>query len=266
MNTLGQDCTKHEATPSRTECGRHSQSLFFTASSISTNNAGRDRSSSSTSALAGEISGLCFIGEREALAELQLRQDFLADLETWTVYPALLDLATGSALYLIRNYQESSALYFPVSYKRITLYHPLPSTFWSHIRSHQEYTTRSEVVTFDVTLLDGRGKVVADIEEFTLRRMANRFQSLPQCFVHKTLRLTARSRIGCQSGDVIHRWDQGIRPDLICEPIPSVVVTRGEFATRPTMSPAVDTPASSTTDPRDGVESVLPNGGRNFWV
>ena len=82
-----------------------------------------------------------FIGEREALAELQLSQDFLADLETWTVHPALLDLATGSALYLIKDYQESAALYLPLSYKRITLYHPLPSKFWSHIRSHQEHTT-----------------------------------------------------------------------------------------------------------------------------
>ena len=199
-----------------------------------------------------------FIGEREALAELQLSQDFLADLETWTVHPALLDLATGSALYLIRNYQESSALYLPVSYKRITLYHPLPSTFWSHIRSHQEYTTRSEVVTFDVTLLDGRGKVVADIEEFTLRRMATPIPIPDPVFRSQNAETYSEAgeltvNRGMSSIDAMRAFDE----ILSAEPTPSIMVTRGEFPARSTMSPAVAAPASSTTGPESGVESVL---------
>ena len=112
------------------------------------------------------------IGEREALAELQLGQNFSADIETWPVHPALLDLATGSALYLIQGYEESEALYLPLSYKRITLYRPLPARFYSHIRCRQENTTQREIATFSFTLLDGDGHVLAEIEEFALRRIA----------------------------------------------------------------------------------------------
>src|SRR5206468_12712056 len=47
------------------------------------------------------------VGDGEALAELQLGEDFVADLQTWFMHPALLDLATGSSLYLITGYEES---------------------------------------------------------------------------------------------------------------------------------------------------------------
>ena len=200
---------------------------------------------------------LC-IGEREALAELQLRQDFLADLDTWTVHPALFDLATGSALYLIKDYQESTELYLPLSYKRITLYHPFPSKLWSHIRSHQDHTTHSEVVTFDITLLDSGGKVVADIEEFTLRRMAKPTQSHAPVLrsqgaepFSETPELTVTQ--GMSSIDGIKAFDQ----ILSSETIPSIIVSRGEFAARPTRSPAMASPGKSTANRASGIEGVL---------
>jgi acyl transferase domain-containing protein/thioesterase domain-containing protein/acyl carrier protein len=112
------------------------------------------------------------IGEREALAELQLGQDFLDDVETWPLHPALLDLATGSGLYLVQGYDDSEALYLPLSYKRITFYRPLPARFYSHIRCRQENTTQREVATFGLTLLDPDGHVLAEIEDFAMRRMA----------------------------------------------------------------------------------------------
>ena len=56
------------------------------------------------------------------------------DVEKWSIHPALLDLATGSALYLLEGYEDSAALYLPLSYKGITFYRPLPTWFYSHIR------------------------------------------------------------------------------------------------------------------------------------
>ena len=198
------------------------------------------------------------IGEGEALAELRLSQEFFGDLETWTVHPALLDLATGSALYLIRGYQESDALYLPLSYKRITIYHPLPSTFWSHIRSHQEHTNQSEVVNFDVTLLDSGGRVLANIEEFTLRRMLKQSQSAVPVFrsqdsepYAETTELTFNQ--GMSSIDGMKAFDQ----ILSSETTPNIVVSRGEFAVSPTTSPAVASAARSITHAERGVESVL---------
>ena len=112
------------------------------------------------------------IGEREALAELQLGRDFAQDIETWPVHPALLDLATGSALYLIQGYEESDAIYLPLSYKRITLYRPLPARFYSHIRCRQENTAQREIATFSFTLLDVDGRVLLSGEGWWLAQVA----------------------------------------------------------------------------------------------
>jgi thioesterase domain-containing protein/acyl carrier protein len=87
------------------------------------------------------------------------------------MHPALLDLATGSSLYLIKGYENSEALYLPLSYKRIAFFRPLPAKVFSHIRCHQDNTVQREIVSFDFTLLDAEGRVLAKIEEFSLRRI-----------------------------------------------------------------------------------------------
>jgi acyl carrier protein len=203
------------------------------------------------------LRNLC-IGDREALAELQLGQEFSADLETWMVHPALLDLATGSALYLIDGYRESKALYLPLSYKRITVYRPLPSEFWSHIRCHQENTTDREVVTFNVTLLDGHGRVLIDIEEFTLRRMANTTDS-PGAALRsqnaETFSEPTESTVnqGISTVDGMKALDQ----ILSSETTTGIIVIRGDFATKPTKLLAEAIPARGTINLESGVESVL---------
>jgi len=39
-----------------------------------------------------------------------------------TDYPALLDFATGCALYLVRDYGDSDAVYLPLTYRRIRVF------------------------------------------------------------------------------------------------------------------------------------------------
>ncbi len=119
-----------------------------------------------------------YVGDGEALAELQLGREFLGDLESWTMHPALLDLATGAALYLIKGYEDSDALYVPLSYRRITVYRPLPATIYSHIRSASENTKDREAAVFDITLLDAAGRVLAEIDGFTMRHIASGAESV----------------------------------------------------------------------------------------
>ena len=45
----------------------------------------------------------------------------------------------------------------------------LPSRFFSHIRSHQKNEAGRDVATFDLTLLDERGRVLGEIEGFSMR-------------------------------------------------------------------------------------------------
>ncbi len=198
------------------------------------------------------------IGEREALAELQLGQDFFVDIETWPVHPALLDLATGSALYLIQGYEESDALYLPLSYKRITLYRSLPVRFYSHIRCRQENTTQREIATFSFTLLDSDGHVLAEIDEFALRRIAT-----PSDSPAPALRLRAPATYsesaalienrGMTSADGIKAFDQILSSDMP----PGIIVARGGLPGKPAGPLATASLPRSTAKPEGEVESVL---------
>jgi hypothetical protein len=94
------------------------------------------------------------IGKQEGLAEIELDERFSADLSTLRQHPALLDMATGAALYLTEDYSHSNDLFLPVSYKRMCAYRPLPARFYSHIRPRRENAPGGEIATFDITLFD----------------------------------------------------------------------------------------------------------------
>ena len=111
------------------------------------------------------------IGANEAVAALELAEEFAADLATYRLHPALLDAATGSAMFTIPGYGETDALYVPVSYRSIRVYGDLPRRVWCHIRWPESNHAEKEIVTFDLTLADERGLVIAEIQEFTLRRL-----------------------------------------------------------------------------------------------
>jgi acyl transferase domain-containing protein/thioesterase domain-containing protein/acyl carrier protein len=198
------------------------------------------------------------IGEREALAELQLGQDFLADIETWPVHPALLDLATGSALYLIPGYEESEALYLPVSYKRITIYRALPARFYSHIRGRQENAAQRDTATFSLTLLDSDGRVLAEIDEFSLRRIATTSDSpAPALRLRAPATYSASAEPienqGMSSADGIKAFDRILSSDMP----PGIIVVRGDLPGKPAGSLATASPPRSTAKPEGEVESVL---------
>ena len=111
------------------------------------------------------------IGKGEGLAELQLDARFSSDCSTFLMHPALLDLATGCALYLTDGYASSADLHLPLSYKRICIYHTFPSRIFSHMRARPENVLHGEVEIFDITLFDEQNHILAEIEGFTMRRI-----------------------------------------------------------------------------------------------
>jgi thioesterase domain-containing protein/acyl carrier protein len=114
-----------------------------------------------------------YVGKRETLAEIELDQKFSADLSSFSIHPALLDMATAGSLYLTEGYERSSDLLLPLSYRRMRLYRPLPGRFFSHVRSRREDALRGEVETFDITIFDEQNQVLAEIEGFAMRRIAD---------------------------------------------------------------------------------------------
>lgn len=198
------------------------------------------------------------IGEHEGLSELQLSSQFVPDIETWPLHPALLDLATGSALYLIEGYSETNALYLPISYKRITFYRPLPAHFYSHIRCLRENTTDHEVATFSFTLLDETGQVLAEIDDFALRRMPAASdtvdsQSRPRgTAIHNPPGNSAEAH-EMSSTEAIKAFDQILSSDVP----QNVIVYRGSLSRKDSATVVPVSPRVGTPGPQGEVESVL---------
>ena len=113
------------------------------------------------------------LGKRECLAEIELDEKFSADVATLRQHPALLDMATGAALYLTDDYDHCDDLFLPISYRRMSVYRTFPARLYSHVRARQENQRRSEVETFDVTIFDEQGQILSEIEGFSVRRIAD---------------------------------------------------------------------------------------------
>ncbi|MGD0631820.1 MAG: polyketide synthase dehydratase domain-containing protein, partial [Terracidiphilus sp.] len=113
------------------------------------------------------------IGNDEALAEIELDDRFIGDIAEFRMHPALLDLATGASVYLTADHENSEDFFLPVSYRRVRVYRSLPAKLFSHIRAKRQTPHRSEVETFDITLFDEQGLVLAEIEGFSMRRIAD---------------------------------------------------------------------------------------------
>jgi acyl transferase domain-containing protein/thioesterase domain-containing protein/NADPH-dependent curcumin reductase CurA len=117
----------------------------------------------------GNVRELRF-GQGEALLSLELPGAFAADLGSFELHPALLDMATGGAQPLIPGFDPAVDFYVPFSYGRVVLHTGLPRRLRSHVRLRDGNS--QGVAVFDVTLTDEQGAVVADITDFVMRKVS----------------------------------------------------------------------------------------------
>jgi thioesterase domain-containing protein/acyl carrier protein len=113
------------------------------------------------------------LGKREALGEIHLDDTFASDLSALRIHPALLDMATQPALYLTEDYERSGDLFLPISYRRMCCYRRLPARMFSYVRARKESAQRGEIETFDLIIFDEQGQVLAEIEGFSVCRIAD---------------------------------------------------------------------------------------------
>lgn len=104
---------------------------------------------------------------KEFLIELRLRDEFLDDLDHFSFHPAMLDVATSSAIPYIEK-----ALFLPFSYRDIALYRPLPAHFWCYAKLSDEWKADNEDMKFEVSLIDGENRLLGTIGQVTFRRLA----------------------------------------------------------------------------------------------
>jgi acyl transferase domain-containing protein/acyl carrier protein len=115
-------------------------------------------------------------GKGEALVTLELPREFAGDLDTYRLHPALLDMATGRCEALVPGFDAQNDFYVPLSYTKLRLFDGLTPRLYSHVRLASTELETSDIIVFDVTITDETGRVLADIEEFVMTRVADKNQ------------------------------------------------------------------------------------------
>jgi acyl transferase domain-containing protein/thioesterase domain-containing protein len=113
-------------------------------------------------------------GHSEALATLELPLAYAGDLHQFELHPALMDLATAGAQSLIPGFDEARDFFVPASYGCLRIFAPLPAKVYSHIRYRMQDGDDPQWATYDVTLMDETGRVLVDIQEFTMIRVRDK--------------------------------------------------------------------------------------------
>jgi acyl transferase domain-containing protein/thioesterase domain-containing protein/acyl carrier protein len=112
-----------------------------------------------------------FLGRGEALSEVELPNSFTSDLATYSLHPAILDVATGSAMFLIPGYDQLEYLYVPVAYGAVSIRRPLPRKCYAHIRVTGDSSSDNNIRTFDISILDESGRLLVEISDYTIRQI-----------------------------------------------------------------------------------------------
>jgi acyl transferase domain-containing protein/thioesterase domain-containing protein/acyl carrier protein len=111
-------------------------------------------------------------GDGEGLATLALPKAAAKDAAAgYLLHPALMDLATGWAMNLIKGY-TAQHLWVPVSYRSVKVYAPLPAQITSWVRNARDNTADGDIASFDITLAAPDGTVCVKITGFSIQQMA----------------------------------------------------------------------------------------------
>ncbi len=98
------------------------------------------------------------IGRDQAIAELKLDPSFVGDLAKGVLlHPGLLDIATGFAMELAKDYDAETSLWAPATYGRVVVHEPLPAEIVSIVRLADSSEFGEGYAAFDVTITDPRG-------------------------------------------------------------------------------------------------------------
>jgi acyl transferase domain-containing protein/thioesterase domain-containing protein len=112
-----------------------------------------------------------WLGDDEALSLLELPTEFTSEAAIYRLHPALLDMATGSAMFLIKGNDAAGYLYVPISYGSVEISAPLPAACYAYVRSKAGASIESPIATFDVSILDREGNAVVEIRDFSVRQI-----------------------------------------------------------------------------------------------
>ncbi|MCU0621299.1 MAG: SDR family NAD(P)-dependent oxidoreductase [Gemmatimonadales bacterium] len=110
-------------------------------------------------------------GDGEALLTLELDQALAADLASYPLHPALLDMATGTSQRLLDGFEPTRDFHVPLSYGEVRALAPLTRALRSHVRLRREAEGGPDFATFDVTVTDPDGRVLVEVRDYVMMRL-----------------------------------------------------------------------------------------------
>jgi acyl transferase domain-containing protein/thioesterase domain-containing protein len=200
------------------------------------------------------------VGDKEAVARLELPAAQHADAEGIALHPGLLDILTGFAFSLADGPGNQGVVRVPLSYQRVSCYEPLPRTLVSWVRLVR--TAAEGIAVFDAVVAAPDGRVVMEIEGYTTKAVP------PQA-----LRGTSARREATPSGllddgftDEEGAWvlrqvmEQRLGSQVVATTVSPYALLEAlapKQAPAPTAAPTTSSGADEANAPRDEVEKTL---------
>src|ERR1041385_6083760 len=107
------------------------------------------------------------IADLEALAYLELPEEFAADLAQFQLHPSLMDAAVGFTQI------AGDGFYLPLAYESIKVHAPLTQKLYSYAKYRNAGAGRNDLLVCDLTLMDEEGNSLVEIQEYTMRSINN---------------------------------------------------------------------------------------------
>jgi non-ribosomal peptide synthase protein (TIGR01720 family) len=106
-------------------------------------------------------------GKGELLMVLEMMPDFTSDFAQLRFHPSLIDRTSGIA----KSFLAEHGYYLPLGYKVLRIHDELPRRVYSYARFREQELTDGETLAFDVVMMDERGRVLAEVERLTQKRV-----------------------------------------------------------------------------------------------
>lgn len=105
----------------------------------------------------------------EVIAEIELGEAFVHDLETYLLHPSLLDNAANN----MGTVTFGQGMFLPFSYKEIRFFRPMTSSIISYATFSATDTEKNkrEMLTFNISITDTKGNVIAEIDEYRTKKV-----------------------------------------------------------------------------------------------
>jgi acyl transferase domain-containing protein/acyl carrier protein len=110
------------------------------------------------------LQNISFLNQ-SALAYFELKPEFAPDLLAYKLHPAVMDCAVNIGI------REGGGLYLPFGYRTLKILKPISGKVYSYLRKNVKTTGNQETISFDITLWDPSGAVIAEAENYIIKKV-----------------------------------------------------------------------------------------------